>query len=163
MNNDDNTYKYLALGVVGILVIYILIKTLSFQGKMVEGLTNQDGSSASSNASSTNDFVLLENSASTLFQNLKTQNDKLSDIISIDKYRTDYENLLMSLEEYRNVMMLGKVISVSDKINKNGIGKNINLDIINEIETANKLKSFIETLNVSMKYVDRKKSTGSFF
>ena len=158
MNNDDNTYKYLALGVVGILVIYILIKTLSFQGKMVEGLTNQDGSSASSNTS--NDIRFLDNQTTIIFQKLKNLNDTASDVLSIDKYRTDYENLLMSLEEISNNMILMKIMVIGDNIASK---KDINVDIINNIETVNKLKSFIETLNVSMKYVDRKKSTGSFF
>jgi len=114
---------------------------------MIEGLENQNAN---------NEFNILENSAKTLYENIKIQNDKLKDIIAIPKYRTDYENLLMTVEEYSNAMMLSKVISVSDKINKNGVGKNITQEILNDMDTTNKLKSFIDTLNATMKYIDRR-------
>lgn len=161
MTNKDETYKYLGLAIALLFVIYIGGKTLKFQSNMIEGLTTQ--SNPSSQQPDKNDFVLLENSAKTLFENIKTQNDKLNDIVAVEKYRTDYENLLMVLEEYTNTMMLGKVISVSNKINENGVGKNINWGIISEMDSANKLKSFIDTLNSSMKYIDRKKSSTSYF
>ena len=40
--NEDNIYKYLGLGVVAILAIYIGIKSLSFQAKLIEGMTNNN-------------------------------------------------------------------------------------------------------------------------
>jgi len=147
MDNEDEIYKYLGLGVVLILTIYVGARTLKFQTNMIEGLENQNAN---------NEFNILENSAKTLYENIKIQNDKLKDIIAIPKYRTDYENLLMTVEEYSNAMMLSKVISVSDKINKNGVGKNITQEILNDMDTTNKLKSFIDTLNATMKYIDRR-------
>jgi formyltetrahydrofolate synthetase len=148
MDKDDDIYKYLGLGVVLILAIYIGSRTLNFQTKVVEGLQNQN--------SNNNDFNMLEDSAKILYENIKIQNDKLKDIVSIQKYRTDYENLIMTIEEYTNLMMLSKVVSVSDKIKKNGTGKNITPDILNEMERVNKLKSFIDSLNSTMKYIDRR-------
>jgi len=147
MDNEDEIYKYSGLGVVLILTIYVGARTLKFQTNMIEGLENQNAN---------NEFNILENSAKTLYENIKIQNDKLKDIIAIPKYRTDYENLLMTVEEYSNAMMLSKVISVSDKINKNGVGKNITQEILNDMDTTNKLKSFIDTLNATMKYIDRR-------
>ena len=41
MDNEDEIYKYLGLAVVVLFVIYIIIKTLTFQANIVEGLTNQ--------------------------------------------------------------------------------------------------------------------------
>ncbi len=148
MSNENDIYKYLGLAVVVLFVIYIIIKTLTFQANIVEGLTNQ---------TETNDFALLENSANTSAQNIKKQNDRLNDIISISKYRTDYENLLISLEEYTNIMMLSKVIDVGNMASANGIGKNVTPEIITHMDESNKLKSFVDTLNASMKYIDRKK------
>jgi len=165
MTNKEELYKYLGLSIAVILVVYIGVKTLKFQSKMVEGLTTQTKSSqpATTAASNLNDFVLLENSAKELFDNIKTRNDKLNDIISIEKYRSDYENLLMVLEEYTNNMMFGKIITVSNKVQQNGVGKNLTWEILYEIDNANKLKTFVETLNSTMKYIDRKKSSSSYF
>lgn len=148
MSNENDIYKYLGLALVVLFVIYIIIKTLTFQANIVEGLTNP---------TETNDFALLENSANTSSQNIKKQNDKLNDIISISKYRTDYENLLISLEEYTNIMMFSKVIDVGNMASANGIGKNVTSEIIKHMDTANTLKAFVDTLNASMKYIDRKK------
>ena len=165
MTNKEELYKYLGLSIAVILVVYIGVKTLKFQSKMVEGLTTQTKSSqpATTAPSNLNDFVLLENSAKELFDNIKTRNDKLNDIISIEKYRSDYENLLMVLEEYTNNMMFGKIITVSNKVQQNGVGKNLTWEILYEIDNANKLKTFVETLNSTMKYIDRKKSSSSYF
>jgi hypothetical protein len=148
MSNENDIYKYLGLAVVVLFVIYVIVKTLTFQANIVEGLTNQ---------TPTNDFTLLENSANTSSQNIKKQNDRLNDIISISKYRTDYENLLISLEEYTNIMMLSKVIDVGNIASAIGVGKNITPEIITDMVTANTLKAFVDTLNASMKYIDRKK------
>lgn len=161
MSDKDELYKYLGLAIAAIFVVYIGVKTLNFQSNVVEGLTNQ--SSTSSQPNNKGEFILLENSAKTLFENIKTQNDKLNDIVAIEKYRSDYENLLLVLEEYTNTMMLGKVISVSNKINETGVGKNITWLIISEMDSANKLKTFIDTLNSTMKYIDRKKASTSYF
>ena len=40
MGFEENIYRYLGLGVVILVALYILIKTLTFQGKIIEGLTN---------------------------------------------------------------------------------------------------------------------------
>jgi hypothetical protein len=149
--NQDNVYKYLGLGVVTILAIYIGVKSLSFQVKMIEGMTNN------TQTTSNNDFILIENMASTSAENVKKNNDKLSDIIAVNKYRSDYENLLISLEEYSNIMMFSAILETGKAISENGIGKKIPSTAYNSMVTANTFKSFIDSLNSSMKYVDRKK------
>ena len=40
MGFEENIYRYLGLGVVILIALYILIKSLTFQGKIIEGLTN---------------------------------------------------------------------------------------------------------------------------
>lgn len=170
MFNKEN-YKYLGLVIATLLVIYIVIKTFKFQTNILEGMKNKKSSPPPSSPSPpptvspspSTDFILFDKSAKDLSENIKTQNDKLNDIISIDKYRNDYENLLIGLEEYTNNMMLGKIVSTSNLINQRGIGKNITLDIIHEIEQVNTLKTFIDNLNISMKYLDRKKTSTSYF
>jgi len=147
--NEDSIYKYLGLGVVSILAIYIGIKSLSFQAKVIEGMTNKSPQSE--------EFILIENMANTSAENVKKQIDKLNDIIAVNKYRTDYENLLIAIEEYANIMMFSKVVSIGKQVSDTGIGKNIRPETINDMNVANSIKSFIDTLNSSMKFIDRKK------
>lgn len=150
MSDNDEIYKYLGLTVAVILAIYIGVKSLSFQVKLIEGMSN-------STTNKTNDFLLIENMANTSAENVKKQNDKLNDIISVSKYRSDYENLLISLEEYSNIMIFSKIVSVGKQVSDNGIGKDITPQIINDMNVANTMKAFVDTLNSSMKYIDRKK------
>ena len=53
--------------------------------------------------------------------------------------------------------MLSKVIDIGNMASAIGVGKNITPEIITDMVTANTLKAFVDTLNVSMKYIDRKK------
>lgn len=147
--SEDSIYKYLGLGVVSILAIYVGVKSLSFQAKVIEGMTNKSQQSE--------EFILIENMANTSAENVKKQIDKLNDIIAVNKYRTDYENLLIALEEYANIMMFSKVVSIGKQVSDTGIGKNIRPETINDMNVANSIKSFVDTLNVSMKFIDRKK------
>lgn len=147
--SEDSIYKYLGLGVVSILTIYIGVKSLSFQAKVIEGMTNK--------SPQTDEFILIENMANASAENVKKQIDKLNDIIAVNKYRTDYENLLIALEEYANIMMFSKVVSIGKQVSDTGIGKNIKPETINEMNIANSIKSFVDTLNHSMKFIDRKK------
>lgn len=147
--SEDSIYKYLGLGVVSILAIYIGVKSLSFQAKVIEGMTNKSQNSE--------EFILIENMANISAENVKKQIDKLNDIIAVNKYRTDYENLLIALEEYANIMVFSKIVNIGKQVSDTGIGKNIRPETINEMNIANSIKSFIDTLNVSMKFIDRKK------
>ena len=149
--NEDEIYKYLGLAVVAILAVYIGVKSLSFQAKLIEGMANGNTTTQSG------DFTLLENMANTSAETVKRQNDKLNDIMSVNKYRSDYENLLIALEEYSNIMMFSKVVSIGKQVSDNGIGKDITPGMITDMNVANGIKSFIDTLNTSMKYIDRKK------
>jgi len=140
--SEDNIYKYLGLGVVSILAIYIGVKSLSFQAKLIEGMTN-----------SSDKVSLLENTTNISDEKIKQENEKLNDILSINKHRTNYENLIIALEEYTNIMMFNYVTLIGNQINQKKSG----VELIPIMQQANTAKSFIDTLNASMKFIDRKK------
>jgi len=146
--SEDNIYKYLGLGVVSILAIYIGIKSLTFQAKLIEGMTNNNN-----NNNQSTQVSLLENTTNISAENIKKENEKLTDVLAINKYRTNYENLIIALEEYTNIMMFNNVTLVSNLINQ----KKTTLELIPIMQQANTAKSFIDTLNASMKFIDRKK------
>ena len=149
---NDEWLKIVGIVVVLGFIIYLAAKSLKIHRNMVEGLTMP----ADTSALTTGVTNGQAGTANAYAAAIKAQVIKMQDVLLITKYRTDYENLLMTVEEYSNAMMLSKVISVSDKINKNGVGKNITQEILNDMDTTNKLKSFIDTLNATMKYIDRR-------
>jgi hypothetical protein len=137
-----------------IFVCYILIRTLRFQSKIFEGLTNSTNSTKLDISKNNNGKL-----SDTINSNIKNINIKMSELLSLTKYKTNYENLIISLEEYSNTMMFAKIMSIGNKVGLLTKGDNINNDIIKEIETANTLKSFIDTLNAGMKFIDNTKTS----
>ena len=161
MGFEENIYRYLGLGVVILVALYILIKTLTFQGKIIEGLTNS--TEATSEPTSSAEISLLNTVTSKSTEGITAQNNKLQDILALDKYRTDYENLIIALDDYANVMMFAKVLGVGAKVSKLSNGEPVTNGIIEDMENANKLKEFISTLNASMIYIDKSKSKKSLW
>ena len=161
MGFEENIYRYLGLGVVILVALYILIKTLTFQGKIIEGLTNS--TEATSEPTSSAEISLLNTVTSKSTEGITAQNNKLQDILALDKYRTDYENLIIALEDYANVMMFAKVVGIGAKVSTLSNGQPITNGIIEDMEKANKLKEFISTLNASMSYIDKSKPKKSLW
>lgn len=161
MGFEENIYRYLGLGVVILVALYILIKTLTFQGKIIEGLTNS--TEATSEPTSSAEISLLNTVTSKSTEGITAQNNKLQDILALDKYRTDYENLIIALEDYTNVMMFAKVVGIGAKVSTLSNGQPVTNGIIEDMEKANKLKEFISTLNASMSYIDKSKPKKSLW
>ena len=161
MGFEENIYRYLGLGVVILVALYILIKTLTFQGKIIEGLTNS--TEATSEPTSSAEISLLNTVTSKSTEGITAQNNKLQDILALDKYRTDYENLIIALEDYANVMMFAKVVGIGAKVSTLSNGQPVTNVIIEDMEKANKLKEFISTLNASMSYIDKSKPKKSLW
>ena len=161
MGFEENIYRYLGLGVVILVALYILIKTLTFQGKIIEGLTNS--TEATSEPTSSAEISLLNTVTSKSTEGITAQNNKLQYILALDKYRTDYENLIIALEDYANVMMFAKVVGIGAKVSTLSNGQPVTNGIIEDMEKANKLKEFISTLNASMSYIDKSKPKKSLW
>jgi hypothetical protein len=161
MGFEENIYRYLGLGVAILVALYILIKTLTFQGKIIEGLTNS--TEATSEPTSSAEISLLNTVTSKSTEGITAQNNKLQDILALDKYRTDYENLIIALEDYANVMMFAKVVGIGAKVSTLSNGQPVTNGIIEDMEKANKLKEFISTLNASMSYIDKSKPKKSLW
>ena len=157
MGFEDNVYRYLVLGVVILIAIYVLMKTLTFQGKIIEGLTNATSTTEGAEIS------LLNTVASKSTESITGQNNKLQDVLAVDKYRTDYENLIIALEEYTNIMMFSKVVGIGGKIANLSKGQAVTDDILSDVDKANKLKAFVETLNASMTFIDKTKKTSKMW
>lgn len=88
-----------------VVVMYVFQSTL-----FVEGMENMSGSSGSS--SGTNGIA---GNAENYAANLKTEATRKQDALLISKYRVDYENSIMSLDDLVNNLMLETAMSVDLK------------------------------------------------
>ena len=125
------------------LVICLLIYIVFRRPSTLEGLENAttDISGITGLAGGAADYV-------TRLANAVTQK---TDILLIDKYRTDYENAIMKADDLINVIMLQQVLSIDTTKPDSRI---LNFTQIAELSLAK------DGFNKVMKYVDNAKSSG---
>jgi len=138
----DTVYKYLGLGIVVIIILYIILKSLTFQARLVEGMV------ADSKDTTDKDKVSVA---------IKTHTASIEDALIIGKYRKSYEETIIELEENINATILAGILNNAEKISANPSSD----ESQKFIASMNSMKSFKDTLNDSMKFLDNIKIGGS--
>lgn len=141
--NSDSIYKYVGLIIVSIFVIYIVLRTLNFQAKIIEGMATGNSTTSTSNDK---DKIADAINANTTFA---------EDSLLINKYQKSYEDIIINMENNINYFMLGAIINSAELISK----KPMDPTSISLINSINSLKAFKDTLNDSMTFLD--KTSGS--
>jgi len=126
--------------VISFFIIYLVIKTFNIR----EGLTNDDGSTSTTDTTTTSTSLGEAGNASNYASTIKALTVQLQDQILISKYRTDYENVIINLEDYINMLMLKQVLNM-DTTTKT----------IANLTTLNTLFSAKKSLNDVMLYIDK--------
>ena len=122
------------------LVSYLLFRNLDFK----EGLTNNSSTNIVNNLS-TSTSNGIAGSAQNYAANIKSMTIKSQDRLLISKYRSDYENAILNLDDLINTMMLETALSVK------------NTDPMTSLKKLNELNSARGALNSVMKFVDASK------
>jgi hypothetical protein len=84
---------------------------------------------------------------------IRTESNKQSDRLLIDKYRNAYEDTIINLENMIGLTLLSETINNAEMISKNPISK----ESLVAISNINNLKQFKETLNDAMQILDKAK------
>jgi hypothetical protein len=119
-----------------LIFIYLASKVFS-SDSLVEGLTNNE------DLDTTNILSGEAGSASTYAANIKAETIQLQDELLVEKYRKDYENIIINLDDYIGYLMLKTILNTET-------GSNID----NSLEKLNMLNSSRESLNQAMKFLD---------
>lgn len=122
--------------VVGLL-IYFVFSNISIK----EGMTSESATLSSSSSNG------IAGNAESFAAQVKAETIKLQDTLLISKYRKDYENAIINMDDLINNMMLDTVLNYNPSGDSN---KNMGM-----IEKLNKLNSAKTSLNAVMKFVDR--------
>ena len=122
---------------VAFMTVYIIIILTQPKSSvsMVEGMEN----SISSNGEA--------GSASSYADSIKAQVVKIQDELLISKYRKDYENTIIHMDDLVGTMMLKQIQNMT-------IGGSDPKALISSLNNLNTLKSAKESLNVVMKHLD---------
>jgi hypothetical protein len=143
--NSDSIYKYVGIFIVSIFVIYIVLRTLNFQAKIIEGMATGSGTTAT------------PNDKDKIADSIANNTTIVEDGLLINKYQKSYEDIIINMENNINFYMLGAVINNSETISKNPMDP-ASIALINSI---NSLKAFKDTLNDSMSFLDNTTTSDS--
>jgi len=110
-------------------LVYIIFRNFKFK----EGMTDSSGNTQNTG---------IAGNATTYAANIKAQTVKLQDTLLVSKYRTDYETVILNLDDLVNNLMLQTALS----INKDSPGETLlKLSQMGQAKTA---------LNSVMKFID---------
>ena len=125
---------------VGIIVLYVVINHFNTKKVLQEGLENAKPSDASGSNGEAG-------SAANYADGIKAKTVQIQDSLLISKYRADYENVIINMDDYLSISMLKAVLN----INPTGDVKTnaASLALINTLSDAKK------ALNETMAFVDK--------
>ena len=118
-------------------VAYILFRNLNFKFSTREGMTDASGNTTSSSTSSG-----VAGNAASYGATLKAATIKQQDMLLISKYRSDYETVILNLDDLVNNLMLTASLNVNPNNPYETLTK---LSQLNQAKTAlNNVMSFID-------------------
>jgi hypothetical protein len=147
----NDIFMYLGIFIVSIFVLYIINSIFKAQRSLVEGLANY-GVGADGSIASNFSQILTSGSIDKLEKNSKV----LEDGLYISKYKTQYENLIISMEDYINNLILANLLESANILTNGGKEDDLQKFLDTKIPQINELYKFKENLNASMDYLDKK-------
>jgi len=136
----EELYKKLGVLFIALIAIYSLYIMLDINTTIMEGFVTKKQ---------------VKNTAGSFVQEskeeLKKKVENVKDILLINKYRDDYEDMLLDLDEFLNLSMLQAVNLFNMSTKKNGIDKD-SMELAKQIVDAN---NFRKALDDIMVYLDK--------
>lgn len=134
---------------------YLSVKIMKTYLKTLEGLTNSDPSASTTTTAKTQPVATgAAGSAASYAESIKASTVKIQDELLISKYRKDYENVIINMEDNMSAAMLKIALSAKDVSNPTEVAM-----IASRIAALSTAKT---ALNDVMKYVDSQPSDSSF-
>lgn len=123
---------------VAFMTVYVIITLFQTKNNnIIEGLTNENSSSGSGEAGSSSSYA----------DGIKAQVVKIQDELLVSKYRKDYENTIIHMDDLVGTMMIKQIQNMP-------VGGSDSKALITSLNNLNTLKTAKESLNVAMKYLD---------
>lgn len=142
--HQDEFFKIVGIIIVCFFIIYMVVNMFHLQTKVIEGLTNADGTiTPPATAQSSGEAGTAASYAAAI----RAQVVKLQDEMLISKYRKDYETAIINLDDYFGFSMLKLALNL-----KMSNDNKTNFDTIDKL---NALKSAKESLNITMTFLDK--------
>ena len=148
MVDSEYIYKYLGLAVVIVFVIIFINRCLRLQYRIIEQMSNNNDSNDSSGES--NDTV------ANLAQKVLEKGQELEDRLLIEKYKDDYEDLILNMDK---TISMAQIQLLKDAADEGIESRNANF----KISKINTFETLRNSLNNMIKTLDKKSSSGGLF
>jgi hypothetical protein len=106
---------------------YLIFRNLNVQEGMRSDASGNSNSSSSSSSSSSSNGVA--GNATTYAASIKSQTVKLTDILLVSKYRSDYENVILNIDDLISTLMLKATLSLDQSNPGDGLKKIVELNM----------------------------------
>jgi len=138
----DDIYKKLGFISLVVITVYFFYKVLEINKTIMEGFANKKGKKSRDE----------KNYVKETKDSLKKKTEQLRDTLLIGKYKHDYEDIILELEDYLNLSML-EAVNLLSAVKKDQFDK----DDIELIKSINQVNKFRQTLDDVMTFVDKQK------
>jgi len=128
-----------------LIILYLLVAVFLKKREGLENNTNAASTTKTPAAGASPDGI--GGNAANFAELIKAKSVQMQDALLISKYRTDYENTIINLEDYCNLMMLYQMLT----LNLNGDAKST-LEVFGVINALSNAK---KSLNETMQFVDK--------
>jgi hypothetical protein len=139
----DDIFKIGGVLIILVIVIFYINKCMHIQTAIIEGLTNSDAPDTTATPSANGEAGNSTNYAA----GIKAKVVQLQDELLISKYRKDYENAIIAMDDLVSILMLKQILNMKpNDANPKAI--------LEQLGGLNVLKNSKDALNATMKYLD---------
>jgi len=150
-NVNEDILKFIGICVIAGVLVFYGAKLFKLQAKVLEGAANMSDETVGDGAVASNSSNGEAAKAAEFNKLLKARIAGLQDKLLISKYRTDYENILLSLDDFMKLSMLQTALQIKPN-QENEPGKpNPNMVIFGSLKAMSDARG---TLNGIMTYLD---------
>lgn len=146
---ETDLFKLVGIVIVSFYIIYLVIGIFKAQSDLLEGFTGDsaiDSKKASSGTKSISSSSLgIAGSAQSYAEEVKANYVKLQDELLVPKYRKEYENVIINMDDYLNAKMMEQILSIK-------MGSDSEIDSFKNLATLFSAKG---ALNDAMKWIDK--------
>lgn len=142
----EQIYKYVGLGCIGLVLVYLILRTLKFQLNVIEGLTSSNASPATTPSTSTPvDNTDVENAPLAINNN----STMVEDTLLVNKYKSKYEDIIIELDKNIDFSILQSILTNAQSISANPTSN----DSMKTMTIVNTMKAFKDSLNDGMAFM----------
>lgn len=133
MINQNDLYRLIGMAFLLVIAVAIAMKALSYQRKIIEGMSSTDTSPAN------------------ISSKISSDADQVDTKLAVHKNRTNYEDTIVQLEKVVSMTLLSEVINTAETVASDPT----TTDAQKSIAVVNNLQNFRKTLNEAMIILDK--------